>query len=51
MFIINFLKDFTDDDKLGELDKKNKVYVLKTKELSKKKEENDKRYRDMLKNI
>jgi hypothetical protein len=35
-----FSKDFTDDDKL-ELDKKNKVYVLKQKELSKKKEENE----------
>jgi hypothetical protein len=43
-----FSKDFTDDDKL-ELDKKNKVYVLKQKELSKKKEENGKRYQDMLK--
>jgi hypothetical protein len=30
MFIINFLKDFTHDDK-WELDKKNKVYVLKQK--------------------
>jgi hypothetical protein len=35
-----FSKDFTDDDKL-ELDKKNNVYVLKQKELSKKKEENE----------
>jgi ribosomal 50S subunit-recycling heat shock protein len=48
LFVYKFSKDFTDDDKL-ELDKKNKVYILKQKELSKKKEENDKRYQDMLK--
>ena len=40
LFVYKFSKDFTDDDKL-ELDKKNKVYVLKQKELSKKKEENE----------